>query len=200
MAFNYQSFSGLEPNSVGDFLAGLFAPLAFLWLVVGLLQQGQELKLQYFELKKSVDQYTEQSDALRGAEKHAKQSVLNETRKIIERDLSVLAARMVYTITSTSAGRKTTRSDASTIWWDKFNNGDTQAVVKSVYIMLDNRNQVEDEEVVGLYPNLFHHSLTQLKELGADETLIKVHELSYFGSLAMLIEDKFSDMVKAQQE
>ncbi|MCR4376521.1 MAG: hypothetical protein NUV50_00305, partial [Rhodospirillales bacterium] len=36
-----QSFTTLKPNEFGDFLAGTFAPLAFLWLVVGLLQQGQ---------------------------------------------------------------------------------------------------------------------------------------------------------------
>lgn len=32
-------------NEYGDFMAGVFAPLAFLWLVLGYLQQGEELKL-----------------------------------------------------------------------------------------------------------------------------------------------------------
>lgn len=50
-------------NLWGDFLAGLFAPLAFLWLVLGYLQQGDELRqstkaleLQAQELKNSVEQ------------------------------------------------------------------------------------------------------------------------------------------------
>jgi len=49
----------------GDFFAGFFAPLAFLWLVIGYLQQGDELrqstealKLQAKELKHSVEQQT----------------------------------------------------------------------------------------------------------------------------------------------
>lgn len=50
-------------NAWGDFFAGFFAPLAFLWLVLGYLQQGDELrqstlalKLQAEELKNSVEQ------------------------------------------------------------------------------------------------------------------------------------------------
>jgi hypothetical protein len=53
----------LYPNEMGDFLAGAFAPLAFLWLVIGYFQQGEELKqntraleLQAEELKNSVEQ------------------------------------------------------------------------------------------------------------------------------------------------
>jgi hypothetical protein len=51
----------LDPNEVGDMLAGVFAPLAFLWLVLGFFQQGDELRnnvqallLQAKELNASV--------------------------------------------------------------------------------------------------------------------------------------------------
>jgi len=49
----------LELNEIGDFLAGVFSPLAFLWLVLGFLQQGRELSLQAAELKNSVEQQRE---------------------------------------------------------------------------------------------------------------------------------------------
>lgn len=55
--------SDLALNEIGDFFAGIFGPLAFLWLVLGYLQQGAELRqnvealrLQAEELKNSVDQ------------------------------------------------------------------------------------------------------------------------------------------------
>ena len=58
--------AAMEPNEWGDFFAGLFAPLAFLWLVLGYLQQGEELKLstkalllQAEELRNSVEQQRE---------------------------------------------------------------------------------------------------------------------------------------------
>lgn len=53
-------------NEFGDFLAGAFSPVAFLWLVLGYLQQQKELQqntkaleLQATELKNSVEQYKE---------------------------------------------------------------------------------------------------------------------------------------------
>jgi hypothetical protein len=56
----------VELNAWGDFFAGFFAPLAFLWLVLGYMQQGEELRnsrdallLQAKELKNSVEQQSE---------------------------------------------------------------------------------------------------------------------------------------------
>lgn len=56
----------MTPNEWGDFLAGSFAPLAFMWLVLGYLQQGDELRLstealrlQAEELRNSVQQQRE---------------------------------------------------------------------------------------------------------------------------------------------
>ena len=43
-------------NEWGDFFAGFFAPVAFLWLVLGYLQQGEELRHQAEELRNSVEQ------------------------------------------------------------------------------------------------------------------------------------------------
>jgi hypothetical protein len=68
-------------NEVGDFLAGAFGPVAFLWLVFGFLQQGDELRqgtkaleMQAFELRNSVEQQaimaaaaTQQIEAQRAA-------------------------------------------------------------------------------------------------------------------------------------
>jgi hypothetical protein len=59
---DYENFNNLELNEKGDFLAGAFAPIAFLWLVIGYLQQSQELRqnttaltMQLVELKQQVE-------------------------------------------------------------------------------------------------------------------------------------------------
>lgn len=56
-------FLGMEPNQVGDFLAGVVGPLALLWLILGYFQQGEELRQsslalaqQAEELRRSVEQ------------------------------------------------------------------------------------------------------------------------------------------------
>lgn len=65
VAFKVEDFQELKLNELGDFLAGVFGPVAFLWLVLGFLQQGRELKLstdalrlQADELRASVEQQT----------------------------------------------------------------------------------------------------------------------------------------------
>lgn len=60
---DWSDFQSLKLNEKGDFLAGVFAPLAFLWLVLGFFQQGMELRnssealwAQMEELRSSVEQ------------------------------------------------------------------------------------------------------------------------------------------------
>lgn len=48
-------------NEVGDFLAGVFAPIAFLYLYLGYIQQGKELKLQAYELANLVKEQQKQN-------------------------------------------------------------------------------------------------------------------------------------------
>lgn len=49
----------LAVNEIGDSLAGAFGPIAFLWLILGYLQQQQAIKIQAQELKNSVEQQKE---------------------------------------------------------------------------------------------------------------------------------------------
>lgn len=67
---SWGEFLHLKLNELGDFLAGTFGPVAFLWLVLGFLQQGRELKLstdalqlQAEELKNSVTQQSIMAEA-----------------------------------------------------------------------------------------------------------------------------------------
>lgn len=43
--FRWDEASALKLNEIGDLLAGIFAPLAFLWLILGFFQQQKELRL-----------------------------------------------------------------------------------------------------------------------------------------------------------
>lgn len=66
---NLESFSALEPNAWGDFLAGALGPVAIFWVILGFFQQGRELRfsvealrMQAEELKNSVEQQKSQVD------------------------------------------------------------------------------------------------------------------------------------------
>jgi hypothetical protein len=65
--------TSLQPNHLGDFLAGVFGPIAILWLILGFFQQGMELrqnsqalKLQAEELKSSTREQHELLRVMRG--------------------------------------------------------------------------------------------------------------------------------------
>ncbi|WP_213073970.1 hypothetical protein [Acinetobacter terrae] len=72
-SINEFSFSNKDLNSLGDFLAGIFAPVAFFWLILGYVQQGKQLEqntkaleqqeralqLQIEEMKEAVQQQKE---------------------------------------------------------------------------------------------------------------------------------------------
>ncbi|NOT87933.1 MAG: hypothetical protein HOP03_07110 [Lysobacter sp.] len=71
----------MDPNEIGDLLAGMFGPLAILWLILGFFQQGIELRqntraleLQAEELKNSVEQQRELANAANVQIKYAKES------------------------------------------------------------------------------------------------------------------------------
>jgi hypothetical protein len=83
----------MAPNEWGDFLAGSFAPLAFLWLVLGYLQQGDELRLstdalrlQAEELRNSVQQQRELVEVSRQQVESAREALVFERR--LREDLS----------------------------------------------------------------------------------------------------------------
>ncbi|AZE53432.1 hypothetical protein C4K03_1261 [Pseudomonas synxantha] len=70
MGAKFEELLCLKLNEIGDFLAGSFGPPAFLWLVLGYIQQGRELRLssdalnlQAAELKHAVEQQTKIAEA-----------------------------------------------------------------------------------------------------------------------------------------
>lgn len=64
----------LQLNNLGDFLAGAFAPLAFLWLVIAVLLQKSELELQRQELKNNVEALRDQAKATAALVEEGKRS------------------------------------------------------------------------------------------------------------------------------
>lgn len=85
-------------NEVGDFLAGVFGPVAFLWLVLGFLQQGEELRqntkaleLQGNELKLSSEALLMQAEELKNS---VEQQTIMATAAIEQRDALRVASEV----------------------------------------------------------------------------------------------------------
>ena len=66
-------------NELGDFLAGIFAPVAFLWLVLGYVQQGKQLEQNTKALEQQEKALQLQIDEMRESVKQQRQ--FNELQK-----------------------------------------------------------------------------------------------------------------------
>ncbi|WP_325435874.1 hypothetical protein [Pseudomonas nitroreducens] len=69
-------------NELGDFCAGIFGPLAILWLILGFMQQGEELRLnnealqlQATELKNSVEQQLAMAESQKASLRHSERAL-----------------------------------------------------------------------------------------------------------------------------
>jgi hypothetical protein len=71
----WKSLSTMTPNAWGDFLAGLFAPPAFLWLILGYFQQSEELRLNthalFLQQRELEHQVAETAELARNAGRQA---------------------------------------------------------------------------------------------------------------------------------
>lgn len=67
-------------NEIGDFFAGIFAPLAFLWLVFGFYQQGQGLKQNSKALKMQATELEKTTRALELQVQEMRASVKQQSR------------------------------------------------------------------------------------------------------------------------
>lgn len=125
-----QDFQALKLNELGDFLAGVFGPIAFLWLVLGFLQQGRELKLssdalqlQAAELKNSVEQQKEMVAVTREQVSAELEQVRSDRERRISALEPIFAFREIYghlqnneyifMVRITNAGNKITELNVS---------------------------------------------------------------------------------------
>jgi hypothetical protein len=87
-----QNFS-LE--AVGSFLEGAFAPLAFLWLVLGLFIQQRELARNTEELRKTSEQSEKQTQAIAATEMNARQETFFKIAENVKHQLGGISG-MLY--------------------------------------------------------------------------------------------------------
>ena len=90
-------------GDMGDFLDGAFAPLAFLWLVLGLFLQQRELmennraiQRQYEIMQRTAEHAEVQARAVSANELHARQDTLMEVTRMVTQQLEVIASLLYF--------------------------------------------------------------------------------------------------------
>jgi len=80
---------------IGSFLEGAFAPLAFLWLVIGLFIQQRELANNSEALRRSSEQSEKQTLAIAATEMNARQGTFFKIKENVNRQLGSIVG-MLY--------------------------------------------------------------------------------------------------------
>ena len=144
----------MPPNELGSFLEGAVAPLAFLWLVLGLfLQQGEiarnsdALLLQSQALRKSAEQAEIQSRAIQANELHARQDTFVDLSRLVTRQLGVTAGFLFISSQAAGVGGTVTVEQMRGMW-DQFGSGDDQAFMRA---LLSLRFTLPEREAFELY-------------------------------------------------
>jgi len=126
----FQHFVDEGPPSVGGFLEGAFAPLAFLWLVVGFFLQREELQrssraidLQYHEMRRTAEQAEVQARAIAANELHARQEAFLRIAELIHQQLGTTCGLLVMSSQTVDTGG-TLDSAAAQAMWSALGNGD----------------------------------------------------------------------------
>ena len=110
VSLGWSAFLRLPLGDVGDFLDGAFAPLAFLWLVLGLFLQQRELvannqaiQRQYEIMQRTAEQAEIQTRAIASNELHARQDTFIDVAQMVMHQLEVVAG-MLFISSQGSAG------------------------------------------------------------------------------------------------
>jgi hypothetical protein len=82
-------------DAAGSFLEGAFAPLAFLWLVLGLFIQQRELARNTEELRKTSEQSEKQTQAIAATEMNARQETFFKIAENVKLQLGGISG-MLY--------------------------------------------------------------------------------------------------------
>jgi len=97
----WADFVTLSVERMGSFLEGAFAPLAFLWLVIGYFLQKKELrlntdamKMQFVEIQKSADQAVVQAEAIARSEMHQRRESFLKLAELIRTQLGTVVGML----------------------------------------------------------------------------------------------------------
>jgi hypothetical protein len=124
--------------TVGNFLEGAFAPLAFLWLVIGYFLQKKELaqntaaiKLQYVEIQKSATQAVIQAEAISASELHARRESFLRIAESVKQQLGAIMG-FLFLSSQGATGAGIVSSDKMAELWSKMSQNDPEVFSRSM--------------------------------------------------------------------
>ena len=119
----FDRFAQMPADQLGSFLEGAFAPLAFLWLVIGYFLQQKELeqntealRAQAEEIQRSAEQAVIQSQKMAESEVHARQETFLKIAENVRGQLGTLAGFLFISSQSALANGTVTNDEQARLF------------------------------------------------------------------------------------
>ncbi len=146
----WTSFTSLPPAELGSFFEGAFAPLAFLWLVIGYFLQQKELEqnthalqAQAAEIQRTAEQAVIQSQKLAESEFHARQNTFLQIANSVHKQLGAIGGLLYMSSQSAQADGTVTSEEMSQLF-RQLSAYDTEVFSRRI---LETYIQTEDPEI-----------------------------------------------------
>jgi hypothetical protein len=127
----WQRFFEQPLGEMGDFLDGAFAPLAFLWLVLGLFIQQRELarnndaiQRQHDIMLRTAESAEIQTRAIAANELHARQDTFIDLAQLVGNQLEVISG-LLFLSSQGSAGDGLVSDEEIDVMWGRMSSGET---------------------------------------------------------------------------
>ncbi len=133
----WSSFSSLPIDQMGSFLEGAFAPLAFLWLVIGLFIQQTVLAENNRELRKTNLQSEKQTQAIAATELNARQETFFKIADNTRKQLGSISG-LLFISSQGPVGDNTYTTEDLNEFWQQFAHGDFEIFSRRFLIMAGN--------------------------------------------------------------
>lgn len=132
-------------DSVGSYLEGIFAPLAFLWLVLGLFVQQKELANNTKALHKTSEQSAKQTHSIAATEMNARQGSFFQIAESVKSQLGGISG-MLYASSLGPAGSGAMNKEQMDDAFARAGGGDSQIFAR----MFISANFTEDVDLADL--------------------------------------------------
>ena len=114
--FNKATLYDIPLQDIGSFLEGAFAPLAFLWLVIGLFIQQRELADNTEVLRQTSIQSEKQTQAIAATEMNARQETFFKIAQNVKGQLGGISGMLFISCMGATEGQRVTKERISEMW------------------------------------------------------------------------------------
>ena len=136
----------LSPEVLGSFLEGAFAPLAFLWLVIGLFIQQKELANNSRAIRKASKQSEKQTAAIAATEMNARQETFFKIKDNVCQQLGGISG-LLFVSSQGAVGSGNMTREHSDACFQRVADGDSEVFAR----MFLQRDIVEKEDLSEMF-------------------------------------------------